>query len=123
MRRYSGYTQSPYVEIDLGLTSLLSATWGGVTGTGESAVRRLLLAATRFPYDGDVQLVVAISLAQYESVVLRVPWDQPSPEKARVRLLLERAAALNRADPTPGFDETLRSVLAVMKGYPGYLIY
>ena len=123
IRRYSGYAEGPYVEIDVGLTSLLSATWGGVAGTGEAAIRRLLLAATRLPYDGDVQLVTAISLAQYESVILKIPWDQPSQEKARVKLLLERAAALNRTDPTPGFDETLRSMLAVMKKYPGYLIY
>lgn len=123
VQRYSGYTASPFVQIDLGLVSLLSATWGGAAGTGDSAMRRLLLTTTRLPYDADVHLVTALSLAQYESVILKIPWDKPSPQKAQVKSLLEKAAALNRLDPTPGFDETLRSFLSTMKSYPGYLIY
>jgi len=120
IRHYTQYSSSPYRNFDLQFVTFYGATWGGKVGTGESAVRSLVLVSTRLPYDPAMQLVVGLCVAQYEAFILNNPWDKETPEKRQVKTFMRRAAELSRTNPRDGLEETLHNALNYLVLYPGY---
>jgi hypothetical protein len=120
LSRYRNYSESPYKTFDYAFAELYSSSWGGRKGQPDRAVRTLVNELTHLPYDAPAHLIAALGVAQYEAFVLNKPWDEPTREKAQVKVLLQKASELSRQNQVPGFDETLKSAIDYINMYPGY---
>ncbi len=110
-------------DLDSGFVATYEATYetgAAAKSLGTKGASSVALAMKERPADARVWLVAALVLAQNDLFVQEGSWTAKTAESRRVVSIVQHAAQLNRAAPTPDFQPSLDAAVDYFGEYSVY---